>query len=99
SSAGGRLRVSAPVAGGVGAHGTLISYSGMKRVLFFTLLFACCVALAADRKIKVLLVTGGHGFETNSFFRVFQENPEITFTNAIQARSSSTAYDREDLLS
>src|SRR5215210_4386974 len=71
----------------------------MKRVLFFILLFGCCVAFAADRKIKVLLVTGGHGFETNSFFRVFHENPEITFTNAIQARSSSTAYDREDLLS
>ena len=30
---------------------------------------------------------------------MFQDNPEITFTNAIQARSSSTAYDREDLLS
>jgi uncharacterized protein len=56
-------------------------------------------ALAADAKLKVLVITGGHGFNTNQFFRVFAENPEITFTNAIQAKTSSTAYDRDDLLS
>ncbi len=71
----------------------------MKRVLFSSVLLACCVAFAADRKVKVLLVTGGHGFETNSFLSVFADNTDITFTNVIQARASSTAYDREDLLS
>jgi uncharacterized protein len=66
-------------------------------VLGLLLIVSC--ADAAERKLKVLVVTGGHGFETNQFFRVFAENPDITFTNAIQARTSSTAYDREDLLS
>jgi uncharacterized protein len=66
-------------------------------VLGLLLIVSC--ADAADAKLKVLVVTGGHGFETNQFFRVFAENPDITFTNAIQARTSSTAYDREDLLS
>lgn len=33
----------------------------------------------ASGKIRVLLITGGHGFETNEFFQVFKENPEITF--------------------
>ena len=71
----------------------------MKRVLLSILALACCVASGAEPKIKVLLVTGGHGFATNEFFRVFKENPEITFTNAVQPRSSSTVYDRDDLLS
>src|SRR5436190_21004405 len=75
---------------------------------FWNFLRAWCFALsvlllvtganAADKKLKVLVVTGGHGFETNQFFRVFAENPEITFTDAIQSRASSTVYDREDLL-
>jgi len=55
-------------------------------------------AAAADKKINVLLVTGGHGYATNEFMRVFAENPEITFTNAVQAMKSSSAYDRPDLL-
>jgi type 1 glutamine amidotransferase len=30
-------------------------------------------------KIRVLLVTGGHGFERNQFFQLFETNSEITF--------------------
>ena len=69
----------------------------MRSFVLGFLLFVSC-ANAADSKLKVLVITGGHGFETNQFFRVFAENPDITFTNAIQSRTSSTAYDREDLL-
>jgi len=34
---------------------------------------------ATPAKIRVLLVTGGHAFETNEFFKIFKDNPEITF--------------------
>jgi hypothetical protein len=51
----------------------------------------------ANGKIKVLVVTGGHGFDRDPFFQVFKENPEVTFTEAKQEKSSE-AYDREDLL-
>ena len=73
----------------------------MKRVrgiLGTWLLLSCCAVFGAEKKINVLLVTGGHGFETNQFFRVFEENPEITFTKVTQVKTS-TAYDRDDLLS
>jgi len=70
-----------------------------RAVLLGMMTIACHAAVAADHKIKVLLVTGGHGFATNEFLRVFEQNPEITFTHATQARTSSTAYDRNDLLS
>lgn len=61
----------------------------------FLLIFA---ASAAEKKLNVLVVTGGHGFVTNDFFRVFNENPEIRVVHAVQL-NSSTAYDRDDLLS
>src|ERR1039457_1471455 len=31
------------------------------------------------QKIRVLLVTGGHPFEKEPFFKVFQDNPDITY--------------------
>jgi uncharacterized protein len=33
-------------------------------------------------KIRVLVVTGGHGFEKEPFFKLFQDNPEITYQAA-----------------
>lgn len=57
-------------------------------------------ALAAENnsgKLKVLVVTGGHGFEREPFFKVFEGNPGIAFTEAKQGRTSE-AYEREDLL-
>src|SRR5690349_21095094 len=69
----------------------------MQRILVSLLVMVCSVALAADRKIRVLLVTGGHGFATNEFFRVFEQNADISFTHVVQTKTS-TAYDRDDLL-
>src|SRR5215471_15545528 len=34
---------------------------------------------SSPAKIRVLVVTGGHAFETNEFFKIFKDNPEITF--------------------
>ncbi len=44
------------------------------------MLVAPVVALAADGgKTRVLLVTGGHDFEREPFFKMFKDNPNITF--------------------
>jgi type 1 glutamine amidotransferase len=57
------------------------------------------VASAAESggKLNVLIVTGGHGFEQEPFFKVFKDNAEITFTHATQGKTSE-AYERADLL-
>lgn len=34
---------------------------------------------AGGNKTRVLVVTGGHGFEVAPFYRVFEDNPDITF--------------------
>jgi len=38
----------------------------------------------ADKKIKVLIVTGGHQFKADAFYKMFADNPEITYTAAVQ---------------
>ncbi len=37
-----------------------------------------CAGQAAE-KTRLLLVTGGHDFQTNEFLQVFKENPQVTF--------------------
>jgi type 1 glutamine amidotransferase len=56
-------------------------------------------AAEADGRIKVLVVTGGHGFDKKPFFKLFSENADITFTAAAHARTNATAYERDDFLS
>ena len=52
--------------------------------LLLTTLLVGGTAVAADAvqnpsgKIRVLLVTGGHGFEKGPFFKLFKDNPDIT---------------------
>jgi uncharacterized protein len=59
---------------------------------------ALTTTLRAAEPLKVLVVTGGHGFDRPAFFKTFQENPAIQFTEAKQGKTSE-AYDRPDLLS
>jgi uncharacterized protein len=52
----------------------------------------------ADKKIKVLVLTGNHSFRAGQFFKMFQDNPEITFTNSQDVKMAES-YDRPDLYS
>ena len=73
----------------------------MKTYLVLTLSFilaGLCIAADAPPRLKVLLVTGGHGFEQRPFFKLFQDNAEILLTTAEHAKTSATAYERGDLL-
>ncbi len=67
--------------------------------LLLLAVFALAVSAAdAHAKLKVLVITGGHGFEQEPFFNVFKTNPEITFTPAAHGKTGATAYERDDLL-
>lgn len=63
-------------------------------ILLAGLLIAAVSAVAAE-KISVLVVTGGHGFTREPFFRIFRENPAIEFTTAAHARDAD-AYERPE---
>jgi type 1 glutamine amidotransferase len=53
-------------------------------------------AVKPAEKIKVLIVTGGHGFQPGSFFKLFDNNPEISY-NVVDEKKGAEAWDREDL--
>jgi uncharacterized protein len=59
---------------------------------------AAAIGHAADSagKIKLLIVTGGHGFQREPFIEIFRQLPEVTFKEAQQGETA-TAYAREDL--
>lgn len=70
-------------------------------VAFFLMLAFAGLTFGAENvsKLKVLVITGGHGFETNQFCKVFEENPDISFTHAEHGKTNATAFERGDLLS
>ena len=68
-------------------------------LLLATLLVNTAFAAEGQAKTKVLIVTGGHGFEREPFFQVFKDNPDIAFTHAAHAKTNASVYDRDDLLS
>jgi len=69
--------------------------------IVLALAFCACSAVAAgnEGKTKVLVITGGHGFEKEPFFKMFSDNSEIVFTAAAHTATNATAYEREDFLS
>ena len=76
----------------------------MRHVTHLSALLVLCLSIVASsaadmEKLKVLVVTGGHGFEAAPFFDVFESNKELTVTRAAHAKDSSSAYDRKDLAS
>jgi hypothetical protein len=47
---------------------------------------SCSRAADADR-IRVLLVTGGHDYETNQFLKIFRDNPDLTVLTAAHPKA------------
>jgi hypothetical protein len=67
---------------------------------------ACVVLVAASlahtgshaaATISVLVITGGHAFETEPFFRLFRDNAAITAVAAEHRTGSASAWERDDL--
>jgi len=60
----------------------------VRRLLLVLMAVAGCAAAPArapeSHKLRVLVVTGGHGFKAQPFFRMFDEDPDITYVAAKQ---------------
>jgi len=60
-------------------------------VLVLAVCFSLCsAAIAAEggAKIKVLVVTGGHGFDRDAFFKLFQGYDDISYKEAVQPEAN-----------
>ncbi len=72
----------------------------MKRPTFLSLLVAATwlPAQTPPPKLRVLVMTGGHGFDRLPFLALFMGNPAIEFTEAVHEGKTATAWERKDLL-
>jgi hypothetical protein len=72
----------------------------MRRVLLVASALLSCGAAAAAQSaaqpIKVLLVTGGHGYEREPFLEVFRDDHGIAITHAEHSEGTADAFDRSD---
>ncbi|HEY5910039.1 MAG TPA: ThuA domain-containing protein [Verrucomicrobiae bacterium] len=81
----------------------ILGSSTLTGVLLLTGLLAAFLTGSASPAVtyampKVLVVTGGHGFEKGPFLKMFEENPPITFVHAAHGTTNAAAYQRADLL-
>jgi type 1 glutamine amidotransferase len=81
-------------------HKTHITITALIAFLMFTIGFACscseflrCSAQQPIRPIKVVVVTGGHGFEHEPFFAIFQQCEGINYVEARQQDHSEIFED------
>jgi acetyl esterase/lipase/type 1 glutamine amidotransferase len=79
-----------------GGHGFGIRKSD-KTAAGWTGDFARWLARPTEPKLKVLVVTGGHGFQPQAFWKMFDDDAGITYTAAVQSKAAEV-YDRADLL-
>lgn len=65
----------------------------MNSLRSITVIFALCFLLpessVAQRKIKVLLITGGHSFERKPFYEVFNSFNNISYDTVTQPKANS----------
>jgi type 1 glutamine amidotransferase len=78
--------------------GSQVELVAVSVCMFLMLLLSDTTSSAAE-KLKVMIVTGGHGFEKEPFFKMFENNSEISFTTASHSGANASVYERDDLLS
>jgi type 1 glutamine amidotransferase len=58
--------------------------------MLLILLFGCThFSFAQQQKIKVLVITGGHGFQRQPFYEVFNSIPSITYDTLVQPQANA----------
>jgi len=58
-------------------------------ILLFVLTGCIHFSIAQPKKIKVLIVTGGHGFKHKPFYDVFNAIPSITYDSLVQPQANA----------
>jgi len=56
--------------------------------IFIFILLGSIHSFAQQKKIRVLVVTGGHGFDRKPFYNVFDSIPTITYDTLVQPQAN-----------
>src|SRR5882757_8674402 len=65
------------------------SFPAKAFILLFVLMGSIHFSFAQPKKIKVLVVTGGHGFDHKPFYEVFNAIPSITYDTLVQPQANA----------
>jgi type 1 glutamine amidotransferase len=65
------------------------SFPAKAFMLLFMLTGCIHLSFAQQKKIRVLIVTGGHGFEHKPFYNVFDSIPSITYDTLVQPQANA----------
>lgn len=63
--------------------------SAASAFMFFFILIGFTHSSFAQQKIKVLVVTGGHGFKHQPFYDIFNSIPSITYDSLVQPQANA----------
>lgn len=69
----------------------------LRRVPYLVIVLWMASVAPAAEKLRVLLITGGHGYDRPAYHRVFAANPEIVVTHLEHTKDTADAWDRADL--
>lgn len=57
--------------------------------ILLSLLFILCSFTVSAKKLNILVITGGHGFDEKPFFEMFDSFQDITFTRLVQPEANT----------
>lgn len=57
--------------------------------ILLSLLFILCSFTVSAKKLNILVITGGHGFDEEPFFEMFDSFQDITFTRLVQPEANT----------
>ncbi|MBL7967600.1 MAG: ThuA domain-containing protein [Prolixibacteraceae bacterium] len=57
--------------------------------ILISLLFLLCSFTVSAKKLNILVITGGHGFDEKSFFEMFDSFHDISYTKLIQPEANT----------
>ncbi len=57
--------------------------------ILLSLLFILCSFTVSAKKLNILVITGGHGFDEKPFFEMFDSFQDITYTRLVQPEANT----------
>src|ERR1051325_2920466 len=67
----------------------ILSFPAKAFILLFILAGYNHFSFAQQKNIRVLIVSGGHGFEHKPFYNVFDSIPSITYDTLVQPQANA----------
>src|SRR5688572_33389011 len=73
----------------------IFTFQAKAFIILFVLTGCSHFSFAQQKKIRVLVITGGHGFKHEPFYDVFNAIPSITYDTLVQPKANALIASRD----